>query len=123
MTHTLNTLLNDEAGFIISAELVLVMTIGVLAMVVGLTAVRDAVSHELNDLSHAFGAVSQSYAVTGLQKGRGGNYGSDHCHGGGATHGFVQGFGFNDNADDCDCHVIELIDVAGKDDPSMGAPE
>ena len=45
MTHTFNALLNDEAGFIISAELVLVITIGVLAMVVGLTAVRDAVTH------------------------------------------------------------------------------
>jgi Flp pilus assembly pilin Flp len=123
MTHTFNTLLNDEAGFIISAELVLVMTIGVLAMVVGLTAVRDAVSHELNDVSHAFGSVSQSYAVNGLQKGRG-HKGGGHGGGrGGSTHGFVQGFGFNDNADDCDCHVIELISVAGKDDPSRGRDE
>ena len=64
-------LMNDEAGFVISAELVLVLTIAVLAMVVGLAAVRDAVVQELNDLSHAFGAVSQSYNVTGLSKARG----------------------------------------------------
>jgi Flp pilus assembly pilin Flp len=113
MTHTFTTLLNDEAGFIISAELVLVMTIGVLAMVVGLTAVRDAVTHELNDISHAFGTVSQSYNVTGLKKGRG-DYGS---------HGYIKGFGFNDSTDDCDCHVIELVDVCGKDDPSWGDDE
>ncbi|MGZ0172179.1 MAG: hypothetical protein ACKVHE_21770 [Planctomycetales bacterium] len=113
MTHTLNTLLNDEAGFIISAELILVMTIGVLAMVVGLTAVRDAVIHELNDLSHAFGAVSQSYNVTGLKK----------CSGDGGSHAYVQGFGFNDSEDECDCHVIELVGVCGKDDPSHGDDE
>ena len=115
MTHTFNTFLNDEAGFIISAELVLVMTIGVLAMVVGLTAVRDAVTHELNDISHAFGTVSQSYNVTGLRKGR------DDC--GGGSHGYVQGFGFNDSTDECDCHVVELVDVCGKDDPSWGDDE
>ncbi|NQV26729.1 MAG: hypothetical protein HQ518_20445 [Rhodopirellula sp.] len=113
MTHTFKALFNDEAGFIISAELVLVMTIGVLAMVVGLTAVRDSVTHEMNDLSHAFGTVSQSYNVTGLQKGRG-------HHG---THAYVRGFGFNDHADECDCHVITLVDVCGKDDPSQGRNE
>jgi Flp pilus assembly pilin Flp len=118
MTHTFNALLNDEAGFIISAELVLVMTIGVLAMVVGLTAIRDAVTHEMNDISHAFGTVSQSYNVTGLKKGRG-----HGRHGGGSSHGYVKGFGFNDNADDCDCHAITLVDVCGKDDPSRGRDE
>jgi len=105
-------LLNDEHGFIISAELVLVMTIGVLAMVVGLTAVRDAVTHELNDVSHAIGAVSQTYNVVGLEK-------AASC----GTHARIQGFGFNDDADDCDCKVVELIDVCGKDDPSRGPDE
>ena len=66
MKH-LKWLHEDEAGFIISSELVLVMTIGVLAMVVGLTAVRDSVTHEMNDVSHAFGTVSQSDSVTGLR--------------------------------------------------------
>ena len=101
-------LLNDENGFIISAEMVLVLTIGVLSMVVGLTAVRDAVTHELNDISHAIGAVSQTYNVTGLEK---------DCH------ASIKGFGFNDDNDDCDCKVIELVDVCGKDDPSKGRDE
>lgn len=112
MKH-LTWLLEDEAGFIISAELVLVMTIGVLAMVVGLTAVRDAVTHEMNDVSHAVGAVSQSYNVTGLHKER--NWGQ--------VHACVDGFGFNDDADECDCNVIELVDVCGKNDPSRGDDE
>lgn len=106
-------LFNDEAGFVISAELVLVMTIAVLAMVVGLTAVRDAVTHELNDISHAFGAVSQSYNVVGLEKEK--SYGKPHAS--------IDGFGYKDNTDDCDCKPIQLVDVCGKEDPSSGRAE
>lgn len=113
MVRTLRALSADEAGFIISAELVLVMTIAVLAMVVGLAAVRDAVTNELNDIAHAFGAVSQTYHVAGLKK--------DRCSWG--VHASINGFGFNDHADDCDCKPIRYIDVCGKDDPSDGNNE
>ncbi len=113
MARTLHALYKDEAGFVISAELVLVMTIAVLAMVVGLTAVRDAVTMELNDLSHAFGTVSQSYSVTGLRKDKNG----------GKPHSFISGFGFNDHADECDCKRIRYVDVCGKNDPSQGGDE
>jgi len=109
----LRKLYNDEFGFVISAELVLVMTIAVLAMVVGLTAVRDAVVNELNDISHAIGAVSQTYNVTGLQKAK------DT----GKPHASISGFGFNDDTDECDCKIIEYVDVCGKDDPSTGVDE
>ena len=37
MSNVFATLINDEAGFIISAELVLVSTIAVLGMIVGLS--------------------------------------------------------------------------------------
>ncbi len=112
MLRNISKLASDEHGFIISAELVLVMTIAVLGMVVGLAAVRDSITHELNDLSHAFGAVNQSYSVTGLKK--------ERCWGG--VHAFVAGFGFNDTSDDCDCKPIKFIDVRGKNDPSDGDP-
>jgi len=46
----LRTLLNDEAGFIVSAELVLVATILVIGMIVGLSEVQHAVVQELGDL-------------------------------------------------------------------------
>ena len=36
MTNIITNLLNDEAGFIVSAELVLVATIGVLSLIVGI---------------------------------------------------------------------------------------
>lgn len=112
MLRNFSKLASDEQGFIISAELVLVMTIAVLAMVVGLTAVRDAITEELNDVSHAFGSVNQSYNYNGLKKGR--QWGS--------VHAVVAGSGFNDTTDDCDCKPITFCEVNGKDDPSGGVP-
>ncbi len=100
-------LINDEAGLVVSAELVLVLTIGVLSMIVGLSAVRDAINTELDDLTDAFGAVSQTYATKGTSKAS--NTGS---------HARVTGFGYEDRVDDCDCKEIALVDVCGKTDSS-----
>ena len=64
----LNRLWNDEAGFIVSSELVLVATVLVLGMIVGISSVRNAVVQELADVASAIGKVNQSYsfsAVTG----------------------------------------------------------
>ena len=63
-----NRFAEDERGFVISAELVLVMTLGVLSMVVGLQAVSSAITQELNDVANAFGAVSQSYNYRSITK-------------------------------------------------------
>jgi len=60
---TLHTLLNDEAGFIVSAELVLISTIAVLGMVVGLSEVALNVNNELEDVGSAFASLRQSYKV------------------------------------------------------------
>ena len=90
-------LFNDEAGFVVSAELVLVLTIAVLGMAVGLAAVRDSITSELIDISNAFGAVNQSFTVNGVMKG---------------THGTTPGFGFADRGDDCDCVNI-TFEVTG----------
>lgn len=59
------SLYNDEAGFVVSAELVLVATIGVLAMMVGLSEVAWGVNNELEDVGSAFGAMNQSYIYRG----------------------------------------------------------
>lgn len=66
MNALLNNLLNDEAGFIISSELVLVASIAVLAMVVGLSEVAQNVSNELEDVGSSFGSVNQTYHVNGI---------------------------------------------------------
>ncbi len=53
-------LFNDEVGFVVSAELVLVLTIAVLGMVAGLASVQHSINAELVDLFHAFGVVDQT---------------------------------------------------------------
>lgn len=62
----LRKLWNDEAGAIVSAEIVLVATILVIAMVTGLSSLRDAVVTELADVGAAIAAVDQSYTVGGI---------------------------------------------------------
>jgi ABC-type dipeptide/oligopeptide/nickel transport system permease subunit len=57
---------NDEAGFIVSAELVLIATILVLGMIVGLVSVRDQVVQELADIALAFGRINTSYSFSGI---------------------------------------------------------
>ncbi len=58
----------DEAGFIISSELVLIATILVIGMIVGLTELRNQVVQELVDVSQAIGSLSQSYIYYGVAK-------------------------------------------------------
>jgi Flp pilus assembly pilin Flp len=65
MTALFTSLMNDEAGFIISAELVIVATVAVLAMVVGLSEVGINVNNELEDVGSAFGSMNQSMNLQG----------------------------------------------------------
>lgn len=79
MTQELLALWNDEAGFVVSAELILIATIAVLAMVVGLAEVSNAVNQELEDVASAFGSVNQSFRYQGLT-GHGGAAGGTSFH-------------------------------------------
>lgn len=97
-------LFNDEAGFVISAELVLVMTIAVLATVVGLSTVKDAITAELNDISEAFGVIDQSYSFRGMAAA------ANNAKG----HGSAAGSAWSDRADDCDCKGLQHAEVCGK---------
>jgi len=92
MSRTLKALWNDQHGFVVSAELVLVMTIGVLAMLVGLHSVSKSIVQELNDVASAFGAIDQSYCFAGLKKNK--------------HHAETSGSGFRDRNDNCDCTII-----------------
>lgn len=57
---------NDDAGIVISAELVLILTIVVIGVIVGLVQVQHAIVAELNDIAFAFSHLNQSYAFTGF---------------------------------------------------------
>ena len=95
-------LLADEAGVVLSSELALVGTVGVLGMVVGLDAVTCSVTSELNDLASAFGAIDQGYTYRGVSK---------------ASHARANGSGYVDRGDNCDCALITQPDVSGARSP------
>lgn len=59
VSRLLQNLWQDDRGFIVSAEIVLVGTIGVLSMVVGLSTVARAITEELADMAEAFDSVNQ----------------------------------------------------------------
>jgi len=108
MRNTLKMFIDDDYGFVISAELVLVLTIAVLAMVVGLHAVAKSVTVELNDLAGAFGTLNQSYFYRGLHK---------------PNHACVFGSAFRDRGDFCDCAPIIQPMPRGKVDRGGSGPE
>lgn len=57
---------NDEAGFVVSTELVLVCTVTVLSLCVGLSEVSFGINGELEDLGSAFGSLNQSFHMQGF---------------------------------------------------------
>ncbi len=88
--QNVNRLWNDEAGFIVSIELVLVSTIAVIGLLAGLTAVRDAVVCELSDVAGAVQDLNQSYTYMGSLGHSAVTVGSD----------FVDGLDWCDSPDD-----------------------
>ncbi len=66
MSHLVKQFWNDENGFIISAELVIILTVAVLGMIVGLSYVQTAVVSELSDVGGAISSLNQDYAYTGF---------------------------------------------------------
>jgi hypothetical protein len=86
MKSSLMRLWNEDAGAVVSAEIMLVATILVLGVIVGLKSVRDSVVTELADVAQAIANVNQSY-----------------CYSGVTGHAAKSGGGeFDDQADFCD---------------------
>ncbi len=56
-----------QAGFIMTSELILLVTIMVIGMIVGLVTMRDAATAEMEDVAEAIGQIDQSYAFNGLK--------------------------------------------------------
>lgn len=63
MVGLLRNLWSDDAGLILSAELVIILTIAVLGMVVGLVNLQHALLGEFTDLGLAFQSLNQSYST------------------------------------------------------------
>jgi hypothetical protein len=102
----LKTLWNDEAGVILSAELVLIGTILVLGMIVGLVELQHSIVGELSDLASAFGNLDQSYSVSGLGSVKPGGFKAR-----------VYGAQYEDEAEACDCDdLVIFCDDDGEQD-------
>ena len=99
-----NEFIDDEKGVILSAELVLILTIAVIGMVVGLSHVALAVNQELSDIACAIGALNQSYSFTGFHC----------CWFNGRPTSFVAGSSFTDWPDVCDCAGVGLTCGGGE---------
>lgn len=111
MLVTLQAFASDEAGFIVSAELILIATLLVIGLIVGLSEVQHAVVSELNDVAEAIGCLNQSYTFSGFSK--------DKSFGGG-TAAFVRGSGFDDQVDDCDGNQCDIsCDVPVSEGPKQ----
>lgn len=94
----LKELFNDEAGFIVSAELVLIATLLVIGLIVGLSEVQHAVVQELNDVGDAIGNLNQSYMYTGFSAKKGRH----------SLKSYTRGSEFNDVSDDCDNNQCDI---------------
>ena len=89
----LRALWNDERGFIISAELVLIGTLCVLGLIAGLTLVRDSVAGEFTDIASAMRSLDQSYYYSGFRAVK--RYGCGGCK------AWTAGSCFNQNGEKC----------------------
>lgn len=54
-----------QAGFVITVELLLIVTVLVMGMIAGWAKLRDQTVAELSDLGSAIGAIDQSYEIDG----------------------------------------------------------
>lgn len=76
--ESLRKLWDDQQGFIVSIELVLLSTILVIGLITGMTALRDAIVSELSDVAGAVQDLNQSYQFNGVNGHSGQTAGSDY---------------------------------------------
>ena len=58
---------SEDAGFIISTEAIIILTMLICAAIVGWQSIREAVVAELADIGDAIAALDQSYSFSGFQ--------------------------------------------------------
>ena len=112
MKSTSKKLWNDDAGFIVSVELVLIATIAVIGLLAGMTAVRDGVVSELSDVAGSVQDLNQSYAFNGVVGHSAATAGSN----------FQDNLDFCDSADDPDGAADNCITFTGAPADEGAAP-
>ena len=90
---------NDETGFIVSSELILIATICVIGLIVGMVEIQFALVGELNDVADAIGSLNQSFFTTGF---------CAYKQFGSGVKSMSAGSMFNDTVDECDNNQCTL---------------
>ena len=99
MKDLMHQLWQDEAGFIVSSELVLIATLLVIGVIVGMSEVQHAVVSELNDVADGIGSLNQSYTYSGF---------SSYKTEGRGVKARIVGSRFRDSKDECDNNECDL---------------
>ncbi len=100
---------NDEAGFIVSSELILIATVLVIGLLAGLVTIRDQVVQELGDVADAISEINQSYSfsgVTGHASSTAGTFFED-------IRDFCEAAGTSDQSTGAEPQCIEISDING----------
>jgi len=66
----LNLKAKKQGGFVLTAELVLLVTILVFGAIVGMVSMRDSLNAEMEDVSEALGSLDQGYEYNGITNGQ-----------------------------------------------------
>ena len=66
MMNVLSRMWNDDAGYIISTEMLLIFVILVLGLIVGWANLRMAIVNEFTESANAILAINQSFTISAL---------------------------------------------------------
>ncbi len=66
MANVFSQMWNDDAGYIISTEMLLIFVILVLGLIAGMANLRMAIVNELTESGNAIMALNQSYTISAL---------------------------------------------------------
>ena len=94
MKRLANQLLLDETGVVITAEIIIIATVGLLSLIAGWNAVSNALAFELGDIANSVGSLDQSFRYRGLSAG---------------AHASCSGGGFADSAQ---TFTVNTVDVS-----------
>ena len=95
MKRLFSKLFRDETGIIVTAEIVIIATVGLLSLIAGWNAVSNPMAFELGDIANSVGSLDQSFSYRGLTAGAHAN-----CNGGGF-------------ADSPQTFTVQTVDVTG----------
>ena len=76
MRNLMKSFWSDERGFVVTAEVALLATMGVVGATVGIHSVAKSVDGELREVSRAFRKLDQSYSYRGYSNGNAATAGS-----------------------------------------------